>query len=104
MSHDPMDVHVDKSAFWAAYESLQADGVTLAQVRGDIANKIAVAVLAQRTNGGEDRLRELGSDPGARVALVDELRAASPTAFTSVTKAALHAAVGAAARTLIGEN
>jgi hypothetical protein len=100
MSHDPMDVHVDKAAFWAAYNSLQADGVTLAQVRGEMANRIAVAVLQERTAGGVERLRVLANDPAERQALVEQLLNGI---FTSVTRSAIHSAFVAAANALTGE-
>ncbi|GAA2347466.1 hypothetical protein [Dactylosporangium salmoneum] len=100
MSHDPMDVHVDKAAFWAAYKSLQADGVSLAQVRGEMANRIAVAVLRERTSGGVERLQALAADPAERQAVVDGLL---DEIFTSATRSAIHSAVVAAANALTGE-
>jgi len=102
MSHDPTDTNVDREAFWAAYRSLEADGVSLAQVRGDVAKRLVDAVIEERDILGPYRMHELADNLAERQVLADELAAANPEEFTSVTRSALYTAVAAAARTLAG--
>lgn len=97
---DPLDTHVPQDGFWAAYAALQTAGVGFAEVRAETANRVAVAVLAQRTQHGLDRLRQLGESVDTRRTLVDALKAGTPKMFTSVTRRALDVAVEAAAKTL----
>lgn len=98
--HDPMDAHVDKDAFWAAYTALQCAGVQFAEVRADTSNRVAVAVLAKRTAHGLGHMLELAQSMDARRSLVAELKFDTPKLFTQVTRGALDAAVEAAARKL----
>lgn len=103
-SIDPMDVHVDKAAFLAAYTALQGTGVTLAQVRGDVAERVSVAVLAERTAHGLDHLRNVCTAGDQQDALAQAVKADLPEMYTSVKLTGLRAAVAAAARALVGED
>jgi hypothetical protein len=102
MAHDPMDTHVDKAAFWAAYKALQDNGVTLAEVRADVANAVAVAVLDQRTQHGLGRMLEMKQSKADRRSVVEAVASGFPELYTSVTGNGLDAAVQAAANALWG--
>ncbi len=73
MTHDPIDVHVDPAAFWAAYKALQEAGITVAQVRADLANLVAVAVLNRRTAVGLSHMLSMAKSEDTRRPTVDEL-------------------------------
>jgi hypothetical protein len=98
-----MDTHVDTSAFWAAYKALQDNGVTLAQVRAEVSNLVAVAVLDRRTQHGLGYMLQLTQSLDARKPIVEEIAAATPAGYTSITGGALDAAVVAAAAALNGD-
>jgi hypothetical protein len=102
MAHDPMDTHVDKTAFWAAYKALQDNGVTLAEVRGEVANAVAVAVLDQRTQHGLGRMLEMKQSSADRRSVVDAVAGGLPDGYKSVTGIGLDVAVQAAAEALWG--
>lgn len=100
MAHDPMDVHVDREAFWAAYKALQDNGVTVAQVKAEVANLVTVAVVRQRTAHGLDRMATLANDYKEARTVVVDLVATQPDTFAWIPRRAVNAAVGAAARVL----
>lgn len=102
MTHDPNDTHVDKDAFWAAYNALQAHGVSLAEVRGVVANHVAVVLLDRRTQHGLGHMLTLAQGTAPRRSAVLEIANGLPEEFTSVSYAALDAAIAAAARSLAG--
>ena len=100
MTHDPMDTHVDKAAFWAAYKALQDNDVTLAQVRAEVSNLVAVAALNRRTEHGLGHMLQLTQSREARKPITEEVAGAMPKGYTSITVGALDAAVVAAAAAL----
>src|SRR5688572_21486692 len=73
MGHDPTDVHVDPAAFWAAYKTLQDAGITVAQVRAELSNLVAVAVLNRRTAVGLGHMLSMAKSEDTRRPTVDEL-------------------------------
>lgn len=100
MTHDPMDVHVDRAAFWAAYTAAQENGVTVAQVKAVVANLVTVAVVRQRTEHGLDRMAALASNTEAARAVAVEIATEHKDSLAFVPRRAVNAAVAAAARVL----
>ncbi len=78
MTHDPIDVHVDPAAFWSAYKALQEAGITVADVRAELSNLVAVAVLNRRTAHGLGHMLNMAGSEDTRRHAVDELIADNP--------------------------
>jgi hypothetical protein len=106
MTHDPIDVHVDPAAFWAAYKALQEAGITVAQVRADLSNLVAVAVLNRRTAVGLGHMLSMANSEDTRRPTVDELLRENPDILfwnKRQRRRILDLAVAAAAKALWGE-
>lgn len=91
---------VDPAAYRAAYNVLSRT-VPLAQVRGEVAERVAKAVLERRTKFGIGSLHPMTTDREFAAAVATtELMPNLPEVWTSVKLAALTDAVHAAARAL----
>lgn len=94
-----MPDRTDPAAFRAAYNALMAY-VPLAQVRGDVAERVAQVVVERRTVHGLGYMQALAESADERAATRLGVLAEIPQAFTTVTALAVDAAVKAAARAL----
>ncbi|MEV1315422.1 hypothetical protein AB0J14_04975 [Micromonospora arborensis] len=94
-----MTDRVDPAAFRAAYNAL-APLIPLAQVRGDIAERVTRALVDQRTQHGLGRMLTLTQSSEARQVTVAAVKAELPDSWTSGHPAFIDQAVRAAAKSL----
>lgn len=88
--------------FWAACRALSENGVLLAQLRGQIAGRVIDLLVELRANYGTGHLLGVTRQSGPeRVRLVALILRDRPETWTSVTPAAVEAAVVAAVRVLV---
>jgi len=100
--HRTLDLDDDTSAaFWAAYLTLTDRGVNLAEVRRDVAREVVTALLERRRAHGMGHMLFLAQcDREDRQHVVNQIHAALPDTYTSVTRAVVDAALVAAAEKL----
>lgn len=89
----------DPTAYRAAYTAL-TPFVKLAQVRGEVAERVARAAFEQRSLHGLDYMRDLAEQKSARDVLRTDILVGLPESFTSVSWKAVDAALAAAAQVL----
>ena len=100
MADDPMDVHIDRAAFWAAYTAAEHNGVTAAQIKAVVANLATVVVVRQHTAYGQGRMAVLVNDPDELRAVATAMAVEHKDSLAFVPRRAVNAAVAAAARVL----
>lgn len=90
-----------RPAFWAAYNTLTQHGVAHAEIRGDVAAKVVRVLVRQRDYHGMGYMLVLVQCTAAvRERHVNRVMLGQPAEWTSVTPAAVDAALSAAARVL----
>ncbi|MCG5464263.1 hypothetical protein MED01_002429 [Micromonospora sp. MED01] len=94
-----MTERVDPAAYRAAYNAL-SPLIPLAQVRGDIAERVSRSLVRQRSMYGLDHMLSLHQSESTRQALVAEIRAELPEGWTSAHPKFIDSAVAAAAKAL----
>lgn len=89
------------AAFWSAYAALALNGVRHAEVRRDVCVRVMSTLLPLRHHHGMGHMLYLAQcHPEDRQHYVNQIRATLPEDATSATRAAVDAALVAAARVL----
>lgn len=89
-----------EAGFWAAYSTLQANGVTLAQVRADVAERIALRLIDRQRQHGSGYILAMAQGSAAVVSMARNVHDELPEMFTSVTVTAVELAIETGARAL----